>query len=360
MKSKKREIRGNGIRQTVGICALACLNACSSLSQTSDEVLVREPGHRLYGDPKSVAVEAVKHWEFAILSDAAYRAFLEQAKQAPSAADRTKADEARRADEATEVDACKSPETILSTAGWSRWSDFPSANIRDDLRKSNLRVEVWQRDNPAAIVVAFGGTVFLSGKDWASNLRWFIPFHDDEYTQVIKRVGPDFVAHLRALVSTSGGEKFARAPIYSTGHSLGAGLAQEFAYALPVDSPMIQRVKHVYAFDPSPVTGYSSVDSDVRKINVRGLQIDRIFERGEILASVRSIIALVDPPSVDDPTIRTVRYDFDGLQNPISAHALGPFACHLYALRDARPASTGMNTISLMPSVSGTTTSQGQ
>ena len=33
--------------------------------------------------------------------------------------------------------------------------------------------------------MAFGGTVFNNEKDWLSNLRWFIPHHKDEYTQVV-------------------------------------------------------------------------------------------------------------------------------------------------------------------------------
>src|ERR1022692_2969377 len=38
-----------------------------------------------------------------------------------------------------------------------------------------------------AVAVAFGGTVFTSGNDWKSNLRWFMPHHKDKYTQIVVR-----------------------------------------------------------------------------------------------------------------------------------------------------------------------------
>ena len=53
------------------------------------------------------------------------------------------------------------------------------------MKASHLRVEVWTRNEAPAVVVAFGGTVFTSGKDWKSNLRWFLPKHKDEYSQIV-------------------------------------------------------------------------------------------------------------------------------------------------------------------------------
>jgi hypothetical protein len=71
--------------------------------------------------------------------------------------------------------------------------------------------------------------------------------------------------------------------LYTTGHSLGGGLAQNLAYS---DT----RIKDAIVFDPSPVTGYSTVvkDSEVN-CNVRVL---RIYERGEALQYVRATIRL--------------------------------------------------------------------
>jgi hypothetical protein len=63
----------------------------------------------------------------------------------------------------------------------------------------------------------------------------------------------------------------------------GRWLAQQFAYSLPPD-PDVPRLTRVFAFDPSPVTGFYSVPENTRNRNSQGLAIDRIYERGEILA----------------------------------------------------------------------------
>ncbi|WP_150126488.1 hypothetical protein [Burkholderia cenocepacia] len=204
--------------------------------------------------------------------------------------------------------------------------------MKEELRKTHLRVEVWQRKDPPAVAVAFGGTVFSSQADWAANLRWFIPHHEDQYTQLVKRVIPAFVTRYQSVVDARGG----RIPIYSTGHSLGGGLAQEFAYALPV-KPEGPTVDKVIVFDPSPVTGFYSVDEEVRTRGAKDLYIDRVFQRGEILAAIRSGLAAVYRPSEKSPTVRAVRYNFDGKRNPIGAHSISPLACGLFSSRLTPP-----------------------
>jgi hypothetical protein len=54
----------------------------------------------------------------------------------------------------------------------------------------------------------------------------------------------------------------------------------------------VPRVTEVYAFAPSPVTGFFSVARELRDSNKRALTIDRIYERGEILALARSLMSL--------------------------------------------------------------------
>ena len=44
--------------------------------------------------------------------------------------------------------------------------------------------------------MAFGGTVGDNWRDWIANLRWIIPFHNDEYTKVVKEFCPAFVCAL--------------------------------------------------------------------------------------------------------------------------------------------------------------------
>jgi pimeloyl-ACP methyl ester carboxylesterase len=111
------------------------------------------------------------------------------------------------------------------------------------------------------------------------------------------------------------------ATIYSTGHSLGGGLAQQFAYSLPRNSRQ-RRVAQVYAFDPSPVTGFYSVDAALRDMNKAELCIDRIYERGEVLAILRSLTSLFIKPSASSPSIRGVRYSLFVSVDPIRSHSI--------------------------------------
>jgi hypothetical protein len=192
--------------------------------------------------------------------------------------------------------------------------------------KSHLRAEVWEHEGRKLVVVAFGGTVFTSGKDWKANLRWFTPWHNDEYTQIVKLFAPDFVGAFASRRANEADE----VTIYSTGHSLGGGLAQQFAYALPT-MPRKQKVSKVYAFDPLPVTGFYSVDRATREKNRVGLQIARIYERGEILAIVRSFTSLIIKPSSVNPEIRGVRFNLFYTKNAIAGHSIVELASKMQA-----------------------------
>jgi hypothetical protein len=181
---------------------------------------------------------------------------------------------------------------------------FGASSIWEQIDNAHLRVEVWENAARGAVAVAFGGTVFDDPRDWLSNLRWFIPHHDDEYTLVVRTFAPAFAEEYKRRFADS-----SRPVLFSTGHSLGGGLAQQFAYALPVDpAGIVPRVSEVYAFDPSPVTGYFSVAPNLRESNSRDLSIDRIYERGEILALVRSLMSLVQKASAQQPAIGGTRY----------------------------------------------------
>jgi hypothetical protein len=277
--------------------ALASVTGRKAFRQSPQEVFIREPGHRLLEGPQPVAAEAKKHWQFAWLSVAAYR-------RAPHSA---------APEEASIADAA------LQKAGWDRWSNFPDDGLAARIRRSHLRVEVWENKSAKSVVVAFGGTVADNWQDWITNLRWIIPFHNDEYTKVVKDFCPAFVS---ALSKKQYLNSFI---LYSTGHSLGGGLAQQFAYALP-DNARIPRVSHVFAFDPSPVTGFYSVAKSNRDANKIGLKIDRIYQRGEPLAPLRSLTSLFVPPSRRDPEIIGIRYNLFWSINPIAAHNMRKLA----------------------------------
>ncbi|GAB7546248.1 lipase family protein [Cupriavidus sp. 8B] len=310
---------------TTGVLSLL-LQSCASFRQTPEEVLSREPGERFLGHATPVVQEAKFHWEYAWLSEAAYAKSVESINQGATSASAAKAGTAEQ-----QAAGCQNTEDALDAAGWEPWKNFPSQETRGRYDDSHLRVEVWEKrktpDGPI-VAVAFGGTVATSGKDWKSNLRWFIPKHDDEYTELVKDFVPEFSKELSRRLGDPAYEYLKRVKVVATGHSLGGGLAQQFAYAWP-DTVSTVKVAEVYAFDPSPVTGYYSVPVKTREENSKGLKIVRIYERGEILASVRSFTSFIYPPSVMDPAVREVRYSFFYSPNSIVSHSMGKLACSL-------------------------------
>jgi hypothetical protein len=229
---------------------------------------------------------------------------------------------------------CPDPVALLEAATWTRWPSFPDSAAKPELKRYHLRVEVWSTragvaaaPGHPAVVVAFGGTDAKYIQDWIADFRWFIPKHDDQYTQLVKSVAPDFATEFSRLRATPQWSYLKDALVYTTGHSLGGGLAQQFAYALP-DVAQVPRICHVYAFDSSPVTGFYSVDGALRDHNVQALLIDRIYQRDEILAGVRAALAAVYPPSETSPAVRGVRYSlFRG--NIIARHSISQLACKL-------------------------------
>ncbi len=288
-----------------------------ALAQTPAEVVIRNPGDRFLSAPLPVAPFAQRHWQFAWASLAAYAGTPAGVKRAR----RDALEEAKRPDRTTPDGtplAYRDPVPVLEQAGWSRWPAFGASSVWQQIDNAHLRVEVWESAARGAVAVAFGGTVFDNAKDWLSNLRWFIPYHDDEYTQVVRTFAPAFAEEYKRRFASS-----SRPVLFSTGHSLGGGLAQQFAYALPIDpSGIVPRISEVYAFDPSPVTGFFSIARELREANTRELSIDRIYERGEILALVRSLLSLIESPTAQHPAIAATRYSLFYGWNPIADHSM--------------------------------------
>jgi hypothetical protein len=276
--------------------------------QRSDQVVIRRPGQRMFGAPEPLCTTGPEDLPFALLSQAAYQ----------------------RKPDAKQVKAGESldPDAALQQRGWVRWPDFGGSQLHTQIQNVHLRVEVWWHVQEKKIAVAFGGTVFTNIKDWRANLRWFLPHQDDEYTVIVKGFGRAFEQEYAKKVKEAGWQPSEHIHLFSTGHSLGGGLAQEFAYSLPLNNA-VPRVDKVYAIDPSPVTGFYSVKKIIRETNVRQLDIDRIFERGEILAFLRSIVSLFVPPRRRSPTIRQIRYNLFPTWNPITGHSIAEFVFKL-------------------------------
>lgn len=163
-----------------------------------------------------------------------------------------------------------------------------------------LKYEIWKRDfsnDVSVVAVVFKGTV--SVWDWYSNARWitkFFPFTFDHYRQV-----GTIIPRIIKKIHLEFGEK--NIEIISTGHSLGGGLAQFAAYSSP-------HIKKVYAYDPSPVTGFYDINRDRRDLNKQDTRIYRIFEHGEALAYLRAFMKTIYPVSLQHPHIVELRYNF--------------------------------------------------
>jgi hypothetical protein len=194
-----------------------------------------------------------------------------------------------------------------------------------------LGVQVWVREGSECqeAVVAFRGTDRRSSEDWISNLRWLLrllPFYD-QYQQV-QDYTPEFITAIEREPCFVAG----RTQIVAVGHSLGGGLAQQSAY-------MDRKIRQVYAFNPSIVTGSS--DSPVKKVwnqTVPGLKIERIYEHGEFLAYLRFLQRHLLPPPACDPQVRSIR--FGALHGSItSQHSLSALITMLLHWSSITPAS---------------------
>jgi pimeloyl-ACP methyl ester carboxylesterase len=298
------------------------LEGCSSISQRSDIVKVRDPGNRIYRD-EPASGKAKLEWEYAVMSANAYRDHWSKEKSVASPQLELVA---VPLDQVTAGCNANSDEPLL-IPGWFRWSDFPGEDpaLETDANRQQLFFEVWQKGLPGEIVaIVFRGTVPGKWQTWAADFRWLIPLHEDQYTISAEKLALDFAEEISKRIANS--SLIHDVQLVSVGHSLGGGLAQEMAYAWP-GKPDIPRITKVYAFNPSPVTGYHSVPSAQRDINTKTLDIYRIFEHGEILAYVRLLTSYVIPPSAIDPSIFEIRYNFDSSLESVGNHSMSRLAC---------------------------------
>lgn len=157
---------------------------------------------------------------------------------------------------------------------------------------TGLQLQVWRRGCGEA-VIAFRGTDRRDVGDWISNLHWLLGrvFYD-QYYEVRDRIS-------KIVDQASQGCRLRH--VTATGHSLGGGLAQLAGYA-------DRRIDYVYAFDPSPVTGYFSVPWDRKQPSVQVLGADRIYQAGEILSLPRYLTSGFFPTPVCRPRVRIVRF----------------------------------------------------
>ena len=179
----------------------------------------------------------------------------------------------------------------LSAKGWQEVKDdklIPPCE--DDV---GLFFRVWKHGAGSSIdvVIAFRGTEGF--KDWLfGNSHWvtrFLPM-EDQYSRARKAV-IQVIDRFAKEVSKS-------TRFYTTGHSLGGGLAQHILYTYPT------QVIQALAFDPSSVTGFMD-QSPIKQITACECspqvtegepRIYRVYDAYEILSNLRIFHKIFFPP----------------------------------------------------------------
>lgn len=195
------------------------------------------------------------------------------------------------------------------------------------VKVEGLYYELWEKefDHETIVAVVFKGT---EGKgDWKANFRWVRRLltknswdHYDQLGQISKKI----VDSIKLRHAENKPLK-----IIATGHSLGGGLAQFMAYAIP-------EIDFVYAFNSSPVTAYYDVKCEERNKNKINAKIFRIYESGEGLSFVRTFMTLLYPVPLffaKDPAIIRIRFSFSSAKNAVKQHTMNTFAAHLKQYR---------------------------
>ncbi len=201
-------------------------------------------------------------------------------------------------------------------------ADVTNPDSQEDKGQSvkGLRYQVWHWEQERQLIIAFRGTGKRLG-DWFSNFRWvtrFIPGVYDHYDLVRNNIN-SVIADATASVGDVD-------QIVTTGHSLGGGLAQQAAYGCDA-------IKTVYAFNPTPVTGYRNMEEDVLMKNRKDIFIARVFEHGEVLAYMRLGLRQFYKISAKDPQIVELRFNFSKTIGVLKEHGMESFAVQVGKLQ---------------------------
>lgn len=335
MTVKVGSIAGRGSLIVVALLVVGC---CSTGKQTS-QVAFERTGKSCYV-AKDVKLRAAEVLPFAVLSTNVYDGTfsLTPPKYPPPVCEQLSKDERNKETVIAPKDKCLFyPKDMLSSFidDWEKWDDFPSSDLMCESGKLGLYVQVWEKKSQSdhVIAVVFKGTRFTSLADWTSNLRFMVPHlsRRDQYTTVGDPLIEEFIDEYkrRVLSEIKPGDPQVR--LVAAGHSLGGGLAQYFAYALPPQSkkPGTPRVSEVYAFDSSPITGRSTIKNEKWQDNAEGLTVYQIFEHREALAYLRLLFNRLNPQGPRDPKVQTIRYDFDTSRDPIESHSMLRLTCEI-------------------------------
>jgi hypothetical protein len=251
----------------------------------------------------------------------------------------------------------------------SRWYEFQLS--------AGPAFDVWARRTDAHVLgipvpfaescefsIAFRGTRPTSLADWGSDARYVATYlrehrvgtllrshginihapknpYDDAYRQLRRNID----AIIRDITTRDCYRHAISPQIVAVGHSLGGGLAQLAALADKTEP----RIDKVFAFDSHKETGRFLVDNDRLKVNVGGLTIDRVLQKGELVSV--SVPGEPYPPSdsLCNPLVRTVEYDvLKG--NAVAKHSIVRLAAKLLEInKEAKPTMNEEDTRTTSP-----------
>lgn len=205
------------------------------------------------------------------------------------------------------------------------WYKTPIKVIESQNEKAlkGLYYEVWvhkSNDKIELAAIVFKGTE--NRNDWRTNLRWIrkrLFIHSYDYYDQLNETASDLMNLVHKQIGRENVE------VVTAGHSLGGGLAQFMAYR-------IEKIKLVFAFNSSPVTGYYDVEKTKRKTNKKGCKIYRIYEGGEALDPIRKLLTLLYPAPLiktENPSLIRIRTSFSVLKSRIKQHSMSDLANHL-------------------------------
>lgn len=209
---------------------------------------------------------------------------------------------------------------------WLRWK--PDQSIPACVNEEGLFYETYVFENSARqvlqAVIAFRGTENTGSqffKDWGANLTAAIGWEPKQY-EIARHRLPLVIAALR--------QQYPAAQIFTVGHSLGGGLAQQLGY-------QSEEIEEVYTFNTSPVTNWTSLRM-ARQVNNDYPTIYRVYHGGEILEKVRFV-------TTSFTATRYGRYDLGiqfGPRDNIKGHSMLIMACGLAEIIAKAPDGTGM------------------
>ena len=269
--------------------------------QRSDEIILRDRG-KIY----LINIENLDKTPFqqhlhdvSIFAQMCALTYVEESDESPNSARRLAED-------------IVSWESAIQYAGWEKlcW-EAPKPASGYNLR--TLKYEIWIDESNKRAALAFRGTAKLA--DWWSNAHWitgYVPKVNNHY-KLVSAMVDEAIAKLISVL----GNEFT---LYTTGHSLGGGLAQLFAYSSK------HKAEFVCAFHTTPVTGFFGVDINLRNKSRNGLYIARVFEHGEVLAYFRLLIRKFYKVSTENPRIAEFRTNFIKESGLVTQHSIALFA----------------------------------